>query len=146
MALVRSDPFRDVDRLFQQLAGGWGGSRGQSMAMPMDAYRKEDSVLVRLDLPGVDLESVDLTVEDNVLTIKAERPAPPATEGVDVVISERPYGSFTRQLFLGNNLDSEHIQAEYDAGVLTLVIPVAEQAKPRRIEIAHRNEPHRLAV
>ncbi|MHB1582611.1 MAG: Hsp20/alpha crystallin family protein [Acidimicrobiales bacterium] len=142
MALVRSDPFRDVDRLFQQLVGGQPGGRtlGTPMAMPMDAYRKDDSFLIRLDLPGVHPESIDLTVEDNVLTVKAERMAPPATEGIEPVISERPYGTFTRQVFLGANLDTERIQAEYEAGVLTLVIPVAEHAKPRRIAVTHRQD------
>ena len=89
MALVRSDPFRDVDRLFQQLwTAQQNGSR--SMAMPMDAFRKDDSFLLRLDLPGVKPESVELTVEDNVLTIRAERPAPPQAEGIESVIAERP--------------------------------------------------------
>ena len=77
MALVRSDPFRDVDRLFQQLWAGQNGNGSRSMAMPMDAFRKDDSFLMRLDLPGVSADAVDLTVEENVLTIKAERPAPP---------------------------------------------------------------------
>jgi HSP20 family protein len=134
MALVRSDPFRDVDRLFQQLwATQQNGSR--PMAMPMDAYRKDDSFLLRLDLPGVKPDSVELTVEDNVLTIQAERPAPPETEGIESVIAERPFGSFSRQVVLGKTLDIEHIKADYEAGVLTVVIPVAEKAKARRIEV-----------
>lgn len=146
MALVRSDPFRDVDRLFQQLWGGQNGNGGRSMAMPMDAYRKDDSFLIRLDLPGVKADAVDLTVEDNVLTIKAERPTPPSSEGVESVIAERPFGTFTRQVFLGNNLDTENIRAEYEAGVLTLVIPVAERAKPRRIEINEQSEKQELSA
>jgi len=105
------------------------------MAMPMDAYRKDDSFLLTLDLPGVKPDSVDLTVEDNILTIKAERPAPPDVEGIESVIAERPYGSFSRQVVLGSTLDTEHIHADYEAGVLTVVIPVAEKAKPRRIEV-----------
>lgn len=138
MALVRSDPFRDVDRLFQQL---WVGQQGhRAMAMPMDAYRKDDSFLLRLDLPGVKPDSVDLTVEDDVLTIKAERPAPPQNEGVESVISERPYGTFSRQVLLGGNLDTEKVRADYEAGVLTVVIPVAERAKSRRIEISTRSD------
>jgi HSP20 family protein len=132
-ALVRSDPFRDVDRWFQQV---WAGqAAATTLAMPMDAYRKEDSFLVQLDLPGVDVESVDLTVEDNVLTVKAERKAAPVSDKVDPVITERPTGTFTRQVRLGTNLDTEHIRAEYEAGVLTLVIPVVERAKARRIEV-----------
>jgi HSP20 family protein len=146
MALVRSDPFRDVDRLFQQLLGAQNGSAARSMAMPMDAYRKDDSFLIRLDLPGVTTDAVELTVEDNVLTIKAERPAPPMSEGVESVISERPFGTFTRQVFLGTNLDVEHIQAEYEAGVLTLAIPVAEHAKPRRIQVTDRSERQQLSA
>ena len=143
MALVRSDPFRDVDRLFQQLWAAQNG--GRSMAMPMDAYRKDDSFLIRLDLPGVQADSVDLTVEDNVLTIRAERTAPPPTEGIEPVISERPYGTFTRQVFLGSNLDTEHIRADYESGVLTVVIPVADHAKPRRIEVTTRSDQQQIA-
>lgn len=138
MALVRSDPFRDVDRLFQQL---WASqANGRSMAMPMDAYRKQDSFLIRLDLPGVDSDSVELTVEDNVLTIKAQRPAPAGSEDIETVIAERPFGTFTRQVILGTNLDTERIQAEYEAGVLTVAIPVAERAKARRIEVTPRSD------
>ncbi len=138
MALVRSDPFRDVDRLFQQL---WSAQQNGSkpMAMPMDAYRKDDSFLLQLDLPGVDPESVDLTVEDNVLTVSAQRQAPPPSEGVESVIAERPFGSFSRQVVLGKTLDTEHIQANYESGVLTIVIPVAEKAKPRKIEVTKGN-------
>jgi len=147
MALLRSDPFRDVDRLVQQL---WGNDRNgvpvRALAMPMDAHRKGDSFLIQLDLPGIDPSSIDLTVEENVLMIKAERPAPARTEDVETVIAERPYGSFARQVFLGENLDTEHIRAEYDAGVLSLSIPVAEHAKPRRIEVTTRSDPKQLAV
>ena len=146
MALVRSDPFRDVDRLFQQLWGGQNGNGSRTMAMPMDAFRKDDSFLMRLDLPGVSADAVELTVEENVLTIKAERPAPPASEGIEAVIAERPYGTFTRQVFLGTNLDTEHIRAEYEAGVLTLAIPVAEHAKPRRIEVTERGDHQQLST
>ena len=99
MALVRSDPFRELDRLAQQVWGFSNGSR--SLAMPMDAYRKGDSFLIQFDLPGIDVESIDLTVEDSVLTVKAEHPAPPMTEGVEKLVAERLYGTFTRQVFLG---------------------------------------------
>ena len=144
MALVRSDPFRDVDRLFQQLLAGQNGVR--SMAMPLDAYRKNDSFLIRLDLPGVRTDSIELTVEDNVLTIKADRPAPPASEGIEAVITERPFGTFARQVFLGTNLDTENIKADYEAGVLSLAIPVAEHAKPRRIEVTSRPDQQQLST
>jgi HSP20 family protein len=135
MALVRSDPFRDVDRLFQQL---WNAQQDgpRPMAMPMDAYRKGDSFLLQLDLPGVSPDSIELTVEDGVLTISAERPAPPKGEGVESVIAERTFGTFTRQVVLGKTLDSERIEANYEGGVLTVAIPVAEQAKPRRIDVS----------
>jgi len=145
MALVRSDPYRDVDRLFQQL---WNAQQGgpRSMAMPMDAYRKDDSFLLQLDLPGVAPDSIDLTVEDNVLTISAERPAPARGDGVESVIAERTFGTFTRQVVLGKTLDSERIEANYEGGVLTVVIPVAEQAKPRRIEVAVGSDHKQLAT
>ncbi|MGD1011740.1 MAG: Hsp20/alpha crystallin family protein [Acidimicrobiales bacterium] len=143
MALVRSDPFRDVDRLFQQL---WTNqSSARALAMPLDAYRKDDAFLIRIDLPGVTADSIELTVEDNVLTIKAERPAPPESDNVEAVITERPFGIFARQVFLGTNLDTEHIRADYEAGVVTLSIPVAEHAKPRRIEVAARPDQRQLS-
>jgi len=145
MALVRSDPYRDVDRLFQQL---WNTQQSgpRPMAMPMDAYRKEDSFLLQLDLPGVTPESIDLTVEDNVLTISAERPPPARGEGVESVIAERTFGTFTRQVVLGKTLDSDRIEASYEGGVLTVAIPVAEQAKPRRIEVAVGADHKQLAT
>ena len=128
--LMRFDPFRDFDRLTQQVIG-----TGRTPVMPMDAFRSDDHFVVRFDLPGVDPSSIDLTVEKNVLTVSAERSWQP-DEGTEVVASERPHGSFSRQLFLGETLDADRIEASYDAGVLTLTVPVAEQAKPRRIEIA----------
>jgi HSP20 family protein len=135
MALVRSDSFRDLDRLMQQFWGINNNSRRTAMSMPMDAWRKGDTFLVQLDLPGVAPDSIELTVEDNVLTIKAERPAPSTNEGVETLIAERPYGIFTRQMFLGDNLDTEHVEANYEGGVLSLTIPVAPHAKARRIEV-----------
>lgn len=145
MALVRSDPFRDVDRLLQQF---WSAQQSgpPPRAMPMDAYRKENSFLLQLDLPGVTSDSIDLTVEENVLTISAERPAPPKGDGVDSVIAERSFGTFTRQVVLGRTLDAERIEATYEAGVLTVAIPVAEQAKPRRIEVAVASDQGRLTA
>jgi HSP20 family protein len=143
MALVRTDSFRDVDRLFQSLWSGQSGTR--FMTMPMDAYREGDNFVIRIDMPGVNPDSVDLTVEENVLTIRAERPAPQLSDGAEPLISERPYGTFTRQVFLGSNLDTEHIRAEYEAGVLSLTIPVAEQAKPRRIEVTAKSDQRELS-
>lgn len=127
--LMRFDPFRDIDRLTQQLAG-----ERRSSAMPMDAYREDDHFVVQFDLPGVDPESIDLTVEKNALTVKAER-SWQAGEGVDVLVAERPQGSFSRQLFLGEGLDADRIEARYDQGVLSVTIPVAERAKARKIEV-----------
>ncbi|MEV6319438.1 Hsp20/alpha crystallin family protein [Streptomyces sp. NPDC051776] len=129
--LMRTDPFRELDRLTQQLLG----TPARPAAMPMDAFREGETFVVELDLPGIDPESIDLDVERNVLTIRAER-RPSMGEGVEVVVSERPTGFFSRQLFLGETLDTERIDASYDAGVLRLRIPVAEQAKPRKIAIS----------
>lgn len=134
MALVRSDPFRDLDRLAQQLWGA-GSTRSSSMSMPMDAYRKDDVFLVQMDIPGVQGDGIELTVEDNVLTVRADRPSPSTVDGVSTLVSERPHGTFVRQMFLGDNLDTDRIEAHYEAGVLTLSIPVAAHAKPRRIAI-----------
>ena len=128
--LMRSDPFRELDRLTQRVLGN-----GASPAvMPMDAYRHGESFVVHFDLPGADPGSIDLTVEKNVLTVSAQRQWQPA-EGDQILASERPQGSFTRQLFLGESLDTDRIEATYDAGVLTVTVPVAEQAKPRKVEI-----------
>jgi len=139
MALVRSDPFRELDRLAQQLWGD-GRTRSGSLSMPMDAFRKGEVFLVQIDLPGVQSDAIDLTVEDNVLTVKAERPSPETADGVQTLVSERPFGTFSRQMFLGDNLDVDRIQANYEAGVLTLTIPVAAHAKPRRIEVTTKRE------
>jgi HSP20 family protein len=132
MSLMRFDPFRELDRMAQLLTQPSGGLR--QLTMPMDAYREGDQFVVRFDLPGVDPDSIDLTVERNVLTVRAERKWSPA-EGQDVVVAERPQGTFTRQLFLGESLDTDRVAASYDQGVLTLRIPVAEQAKPRKVEV-----------
>lgn len=132
--LMRTDPFRELDRLTQQVFGA-NGTTARPTAMPMDAYRHADEFVVHFDIPGVDPSSIDLDVERNVLTVKAER-ALLAPDGVDYQVAERPRGVFSRQLFLGETLDAEHIAASYDAGVLTLRVPIAEQAKPRKIEIS----------
>ncbi len=127
--LMRFDPFRELDRLSQ---APWGTSRP---VMPMDAYRRNGDFVVHFDVPGVDPASIDLTVEKNVLTVTAERHFP-RQEGDEITVSERPQGRFNRQLFLGESLDPDKIQANYDKGVLTLHIPVAERAKPRKVEIS----------
>ncbi len=127
--LMRFDPFRELDRLTQQVGGN-----GRPAVMPMDAYRSGDQFIVHFDLPGVDAGSIELTVEKNVLTVSAQRRWQPQN-GQQVLVTERPQGSFSRQLFLGEGLDSERIEASYDNGVLTITVPVAEQAKPRKVEI-----------
>lgn len=130
--LMRTDPFRELDRLTQQMLRG-NGTSAHPAAMPMDAWREGESFVVEFDLPGLAPDAIDLDVERNVVTVRAERPG--RGEDVEMIAAERPRGVFSRQLVLGDNLDTENITAGYDAGVLTLRIPVAEQAKPRRIEI-----------
>ena len=128
--VMRFDPFRELDRLTEQVAG-----TSRSPSMPMDAYRTGDRFVVHFDLPGVDAGDIDLTVEKNVVTVRAERT--PSPEGVEeVLVAERPQGVFSRQLFLGEMLDPGRVEANYAQGVLTLTIPVAEQAKPRRVEVS----------
>jgi HSP20 family protein len=137
--LMRTDPFRELDRLTQQLFGA-NGTTSRPAVMPMDAYRHADQFVVQFDLPGVDPSSIDLDVERNVLTVKAER-TPTYGEDVELQVAEQPRGMFSRQLFLGDTLDTDHIEAHYDAGVLTLRLPIAEKAKPRKIEITGGNAP-----
>ena len=132
--LMRTDPFRELDRLTQQFFGA-NGTTARPAVMPMDAYRSGNDYVVEFDLPGVAPDSIDLDVERNVLTVKAER-TPTYDDGADVQVSERPRGVFSRQLFLGDTLDADHIKADYHAGVLTLRVPIAEQAKPRKIAIS----------
>ena len=132
MLLRTADPFREFDRLAQQLLGTTG-TINKPAVMPMDAWREGDVFVLEFDLPGVARESIDLDVERNVLTIKAERVA--GNGDWEMLASERPRGLFSRQLVLGDNLDLERIEAGYADGVLRLVVPVAEKAKPRKIEI-----------
>ena len=133
--LMRTDPFREFDRLSQQFFGTTG-TWSRPAAMPMDAYRQGDEYVVAFDLPGVAPDAIDLDIERNVLTVKAERRPVATGDGVEMQVAERPLGVFSRQLFLGDTLDTEHVRADYDAGVLTLRIPIAEKAKPRKISIA----------
>ena len=130
MLIRNTDPFRDLDRLTQQLLG----TTNRPAVMPMDAWREGDRFVIEFDLPGVSRDSIDLDVERNVLTVRAERVAP--NGDWEALASERPRGAFSRQLVLGDNLDLERIEAGYTDGVLRLVVPVAEKAKPRKIEIA----------
>ena len=137
--LMRFDPFAELDKLAQSTR------TPRFPVMPMDAYRHGDSFVIRFDLPGADPATVDLTVEKNVLTVRAERTWRPQ-EGDEVLVNERPQGSFTRQLFLGEGLDAERIEAHYDQGVLTVTIPVAEKAKPRKVTVTTGDAPAAVEV
>ncbi|MEU4774328.1 Hsp20/alpha crystallin family protein [Micromonospora sp. NPDC023644] len=128
--LMRTDPFREIDRITEQFFG----TAARPAVMPLDAYRDGDWFYAAFDLPGVDPDSIDCTVERNVLTVRAERRRP-AGDNVELVAAERPMGTFTRRLFLGDTLDTDKLEAGYDNGVLTLRIPVAERAKPRRVTV-----------
>jgi HSP20 family protein len=136
MMLMRTDPFRELDRLTQEVFGP-NGTLARPTAMLMDAWRDGDLFHVEFDLPGVSEDSIDIDVERNVVTVKAERPA--RASDAELLAAERPRGVFSRQLVLGDNLDTERIEASYDSGVLALKIPVAEHAKPRKIEISSRS-------
>ncbi|KAA1250294.1 Hsp20 family protein [Mycobacterium simiae] len=133
--LMRTDPFRDLDRFAQQVLG----TAARPAVMPMDAWRDGERFVVEFDLPGIDPASLDIDIERNVVTLRAER------AGVDpnreMLASERPRGVFSRQLVLGENLDTDRIEASYREGVLRLQIPVAEKAKPRKISVARDNGP-----
>lgn len=136
--LMRTDPFRELDRLTQQVFG----TPARPAFMPMDAWREGDSFLIEFDLPGVEADSVDLDVERNVLTVRADRPMPESTG--ELLAAERPRGVFSRQLILGDNLDLDKIAARYRDGVLQLTIPVAERAKPRKISIEVNSDNDRV--
>lgn len=139
--LMRSEPFTEVNRLAQQLFGTPAtGTWTRPAAMPCDAYRNGDEFVIAFDLPGVDPNAIDIDVERNVLTVKAERRPIDLGDQVTMQLSERSLGVFSRQLFLGDALDTSGIQASYDNGVLVVRIPVAEAAKPRKISVGHRGE------
>jgi HSP20 family protein len=136
--LMRTDPFRELDRLAEQFFG----TPGRPAVMRLDGYRDGDWFYVEVDLPGVDPNSIDVTVERNLLTIRAERRST-APEGAERFVAERPMGTFSRQLFLGDTLDTDKLEANYQAGVLTVRIPVAEQAKPRKVLIGTSEDSRR---
>lgn len=131
MTLMRFDPFRELDRFSEQMLASTRALR----TMPMEAYRRGDEFCVNLDLPGVDPQDVDVTVERNVVTIRARR-RPARQENDEVIVDERPHGEFTRQLLLGDNLDASQLNAHFESGVLTMRIPVSETSRPRKVEIA----------
>ena len=136
--LLQYDPFRDLDRLTQQVFG----TAARPTSMPLDAWREGDEFVVELDLPGIDPGNLDIDVERNVLTIRAERLSH-MPDAANAVATERPWGAFSRQLVLGDALDTEKVNADYSAGVLKLRIPIAEKAKPRKISVATSDaKPH----
>jgi HSP20 family protein len=137
--LMRTDPFRELDRITRQALG----AAARPAAMPMDACRHGDSFFVHLDLPGISPGSISLTVEQNVLTVRAER-APVKAGGAGLLIAGRPCGTCTRQVFPGETLDADKAAAGYAAGVLTLTIGVREAARPRSIQVASSD--HQQAV
>jgi HSP20 family protein len=143
--LMRYDPFRELDRLTEELTSS---SQRAPRTFPMDAYRRGDGVVLMFDLPGIDPQSIDLTVDQHVLTVRAERKSEPQ-EGEEVLAAERPQGTFTRRVFLGDTLDTDKIEAEYHNGVLELTIPISERAKPRKIEVTANggtNEPQPVST
>jgi len=140
MLIRTADPFRDLDRLAQQVLG----TTNRPAVMPMDAWREGDHFVIEFDLPGVAAESIDLDVERNVLTVRAERVA--RNGDWEMLAAERPRGTFSRQLVLGDNLDLARIEAEYHGGVLRLKVPVSEQAKPRKIQVSSSSEPEHAAI
>ncbi|WP_420077928.1 Hsp20/alpha crystallin family protein [Streptomyces sp. JL4002] len=143
--LMRTDPFREMDRILQQLAGT-SGTWSKPSVMPMDAYRDADAYVIAFDLPGVNTEAIDIDVERNMLTVKAERRPVLKADSVKMELAERPLGVFSRQIMLADTLDTEHIEADYDAGVLTLRIPIAERAKPRKISIRADAGPKQISA
>jgi len=135
--LMRFDPFRDFDRVWEQVAAQQAGRQARSF--PMDAYRRADQFVVHFDLPGVDPSSIEISVDRNILTVTAERRFE-QQPGDEILVTERPQGTYTRQLMLGDQLDADRVEAGYDRGVLTLTIPVAERAKPRKVEITTQSD------
>ncbi|MFC8172189.1 MULTISPECIES: Hsp20/alpha crystallin family protein [unclassified Streptomyces] len=142
--LMRTDPFRELDRLTQQMLGTTG-TWSRPSAVPMDAYREGDAYVIVMDLPGVSTDAIDIDVERNMLTVKAERRPVVRAEDVQMELSERPLGVFSRQLVLADTLDTEKITADYEAGVLTLRIPIAERAKPRKIAIGRGDDRRQIS-
>jgi len=133
------DPFREMDRWFSDVA-----RTPASLAMPMDLYREGEAFIARIDLPGVDPSSIDIDVEDRTLTIRAERSTPVGEGEQKWLVHERPTGTFARQLTLGHGVALDRIAADYSDGVLSLIIPVAEEAKPRKIAVGHTGAPHQI--
>lgn len=130
------NPFSDFDRFFSDLA-----RNSAAVAMPMDVYREGDKFIAEIDLPGVDPATIDVDVEERTLTVRAERKSPQSEEGRDWFNRERPTGTFARQLTLGRRVALDQVEAQYNDGVIRLIIPVAEESKPRKIEVTHPDRP-----
>lgn len=137
MTVSGFDPFSTLDRLLSRTGYGEGGGGGRSLGLPVDVYRGGDDFIVEVDVPGIDPSKLELTVERNMLSISGERPA---RHDAEVVLCERPHAKFSRQLYLGENLDTENVQANYENGVLTIKIPLSRQARARKIDIAGGGE------
>jgi HSP20 family protein len=137
MTLLRFDPFRELDRWSAQARPALGYTRAPRM--PFDAVRREHELVLQFDLPGVDPETIDVTVDKGTLTVAAER-TNVRQDGDEVVITERPTGRFVRELRLRDGLDAAAVRADYDAGVLTVVVPVAEAARPHRVQVGSGGE------
>lgn len=142
MSMMRIDPFRELDRLSQELLRG---TLARPVALTMDAWKDDETFVVEFDIPGVDSDSIDLDIERNVLTVTAERQSR-TREDVEVIAEERATGKFRRQVMLSDNLDPDAAQAQYTNGVLTVRIPVAEKAKPRKIEISSHNDQKEISA
>lgn len=135
--MLRFDPFSDIDAVTRSFLSGQTGSDRTPRFMPMDLYKVDDHYVLVADLPGVDPGSVDVNVDNGTLTLTAHRTSPPEENSVKWLANERFYGTYRRQLALGDGVDAGNISATYENGVLSVTIPLAEQAKPRRVEITH---------
>ena len=134
--MLRFDPFSDVDALTRSLLRGQSGSERSPLFMPMDLCKVDDHYVLTADLPGVDPGSVDVTADNGTLTLTARRTSR-SEDSAQWLANERFFGTYRRQLALGDGVDASRISATYDNGVLTVIIPVAEAAKPRRIDVTH---------
>lgn len=143
--LMRTDPFRELDRLAQRFTDLPAGTWSRPSALPMDAYREGEEYVIAFDAPGIDPAALEIDVERNMLTVKAERRPTAVGDSVQMELAERPHGVFTRQVMLADTLDVDRIDAQYEAGVLTLRIPIAERAKPRKITVGQRGERHQIS-
>jgi len=132
MTLSSFDPFSTFDRILSGSGFGESGA-ARSLGLPVDIYQDDDKFIIEIDAPGIDPDHLDLQVERNRLSVSGERPA---RHGGQALLCERPHARFTRQILLGSDLDTEHVAADYENGVLTITIPMKNQARARRIQIS----------